>query len=127
MVRKSLNLSEIEHRRWTQHYKNVKNQSDAISKVSTSPHFYNDNVDDVRMVLHAISCFRYSVFRSHNLYHFLDGVERKRGIVRDVLGALLYHGKICVYDPKVSHGRQYQRLFSLDEIPDVLRDVCKNE
>lgn len=118
-----MNLSKTEQNRWKQHYKQIKKQSDSVKKSGSTPIMYDIRMDHVGMVLAAIACFRYSVFRSRHLYRFIP-VNNKRGLVRAVMGALCRHGFVMVYDTHTVHGNQYQRLFDLDEIPDVIREVC---
>ena len=86
------------------------------------PWRYDDTVEHVMVVMDAIAKFRFSVFRCRNLRRFM-GNER-HGWVHFVLNALVLNGYVEYYKRIGQHGFQYRRLFSLEDIPIVIREVC---
>jgi len=118
-----LNLSKAEQKRWDRHYKHIKKQSDKIKKAGSCPYKHDDSVEHVALVLEAIACHRYTVFRLRNLQRWISEDVFGRWVI-SVLRVLILHGYVEYYNNNRRHGHQYQRLFSLDDIPDIVREVC---
>ena len=118
-----MNLSKVEQQRWNHHYKHIKKQSDSIKKAGSCPYKHDDGVEHVALVLDAIACHRYSVFRLRNLEHWIDKELFGRWVI-SVLRCLIDHGFVSYYNNNRRHGHQYQRLFDIECIPDVIREVC---
>ena len=118
-----MNLTNDELNRWKEHVAFTQRNVEVLRSVCSNYRRYEINIEYVGLVLEALRRHRFSVLKIRNLRRYIGNVGN-RWMINGVVGALIDAGFVEVYSIGGSHCYSYRRLFDLEDIPDVIREVC---